>query len=176
VTQITVLRRGCPVCGSNQLRSWANPKHQDLLLSCDNRNHPHRVLLDGEVVSLRDKALAGGHQVMFYFTLSGHFEIPGHPRVLDGAPTAAPPTATRSYDLDQVRAAARAVLLCRGPARVSLDDVTDVVVRLMRALKPAESNHDDCADVVLGVCREIDPLGASSQGSHALPDLQLVAD
>jgi hypothetical protein len=176
VTQITVLRRGCPVCGSNHLRSWANPKRQDLLLSCDNRNHPHRVLLDGEVVSLRDKARAGGHQVMFYFTLTGHFEIPGHPRVLDGAPSAVPPSTTRSYDLDQVRAAAKAVLQCRGPTRVSLDDVTDVVVRLMRALKPAENNHDDCADVVLAVSREIDPLGASSRGPQALPEFQLAAE
>ncbi len=155
MTQITVLRRGCPVCGSNQLRSWVKPKDQDLLFSCDNWNHPHRVLLDDGIVSLRDRALAGGHGAMFYFALSGRFEIPGYPRVLDGTPAAAPASMTRSYDLDQVHAAAKAVLLSRGPARASLDDVADLVVRLMRALRPAATDQNECAGVILAICREL---------------------
>jgi hypothetical protein len=155
VTQITVLRRGCPVCGSNRLRSWVKPKDQDLLFSCDNWNHPHKVVLDGGIVSLRDQALAGGYGAMFYFALSGHFEIPGYPRVLDGTPAAVPASMTRSYDLDQVHAAAKAVLLSRGPARASLDDVADVVVRMMRALRPAATNRNECAGVILAICREV---------------------
>jgi hypothetical protein len=153
VTQITVLRRGCPVCGSNQLRSWVKPKDQDLLFSCDNWDHPHKVMLDGGVVSLRDQARAGGYDAMFYFALGGRFEIPGYPRVLDGTPAAVPASVARSYDLDQVHAAAKAVLLSRGPSRVSLDDVADVVVKMMRALRPAATNQNECAWVILAICR-----------------------
>ena len=155
MTEITILRRGCPVCGSNQLRSRASTKRHGLLLSCDNRDHPHWVLLDGDIVSLRERAQAGNYHVMFYFTTTGHFEIPGHHRALAGTPPVVLPWVTRSYDLDQVRVAAKAVLLARDPSAVSLDDVTDVVVRIMRALKPARKNHDDCARVVQAVCGEI---------------------
>jgi hypothetical protein len=155
VTQITVLRRGCPVCGSNQLRSWVKPKDQDLLFSCDNWNHPHKVVLDGGIVSLRDQARAGGYGAMFYFALSGHFEIPGYPRVLDGTPAVVPAAMARTYDLDQVHAAAKAVLLSRAPARASLDDVADVVVRMMRALRPAATDQNECARVILAICREV---------------------
>jgi hypothetical protein len=153
VTQITILERGCPLCGSNQLRACAHTKDHGLLLSCDSWDHPHWVLVDGEVVSLRDRALAGNYHVMFYFTTSGHFEIPGDHRVFDGTPPVVLPWITRSYDLDEVRAAAKAVLSSRDPSPVSLDDVTDVVVRIMAAFRL--SNHDDCARVIQAVCRDI---------------------
>jgi hypothetical protein len=131
---------------------------QDLLLSCENRDHPHRVVLDGEVVSLRDHALAGGHSVMFYFALNGRFEIPGYARALERTPAVVP--ITPSYGLDQVHAAAKAVLLSRNPSGVRLDEVTDIVVRLMRALRLAARSDDDCACVILAVCRELGVAGA----------------
>ena len=160
MTQITILKHGCPICGSHQLRSCASTKAHGLLLSCDDWDHPHWVLLDGEIVSLRDRALAGSYRVMFYFTIDGHFEIPGYQRALDGTPPVVLPWLRRSYGLDQVRAAAKAVLLARGPAPVTLDDVTDVVVRIMRALRLSATRHDDCARVILAVCREIGIAGA----------------
>jgi len=160
VTPITMLKRGCPVCGSHQLRSCARTKTRGLLLSCDDWDHPHWVLLDGEIVSLRDRARVGNYHVMFYFTMNGYFQIPGRHDVPDGTPPIALPWVTRSYSLDQVRAAAKAVLLSRDRSPVTLDDVTDVVVRIMRALRLSARNQDECAKVVLAVCREIGAVGA----------------
>ncbi len=173
MTEITILKQGCPVCGSNQLRSCANTKGHGLLFSCGNRDHPHWVLLDGEVVSLRERARSGNYHVMFYFTMDGHFELPGHHRALAGIPPVVLPWVTRSYDLDQVRAAAKAVLLARDPSPVTLDDVTDVVVRIMRAFKLALHNPSDCARVVRAVCQEIGIGGAGwrvfATSKHLLP-------
>jgi hypothetical protein len=160
VARITILKRGCPVCGSNQLRSSVNTRDHGRLLRCDNWDHPHWVLLDGEVTSLRDRAVGGNYHVMFYFTFRGHFEIPGYHRVFDQTPPVVLPWMTRSYGLDQARAAAKAVLLSRGPSPIGLDDVTDVVIRLMRGLRLFGSSHDDCAQVILAVCREIGIVGA----------------
>jgi hypothetical protein len=184
VTKITIFEQECPICGSNQLRLCANTKDHGLLLSCDNRDHPHWVVLEDEVISLRDRALAGSYQVMFYFTMNGHFEIPGHHRALDGTPPLALPWITRAYGLDQVRAAAKAVLLSRDPSPVTLDEVTDVVVRIMQALRLGGRSHDDCEEVILAVCREIGIVGAgwrvftSSERllPDALPKFQIAAE
>jgi hypothetical protein len=183
VTRITILKRGCPVCGAHQLRSGVTTKDRGLLLSCENWDHPHWVLLDGEVTSLRDRALEGNYHVMFYFTLNEHFEIPGR-GVLDDIPPVVLPWVTRSYGLDQVRAAAKAVLLSQGPSPIGLDDVTHVVLRIMRALRLVGSNHHDCAKVILAVCREIGIAGAGWRVfatserlfTDALPPLQIAAE
>ena len=174
LTEITILKRGCPVCTSHQLRSCARTKSHGLLLSCDNWDHPHWVLLNDDIISLRDRARAGNYHVMFYFTVNGYFQIPGSHHVLDGPPPVALPWVTRSYSLDQVRAAAKAVLLSRDRSPVTLDDVTDVVVRIMRALRLSAKNQDDCAKIVLAVCREIGIVGAGwrifATSERLLPD------
>ncbi len=160
MAEITILKRGCPICGANQLRAGARIQGHGLLLSCDNWDHPHWVLLDAEVISLRDRALTGSYRVMFYFTMSGHFEIPGYHHALHGTPPVVLPWVTRSYGLDQVRAAAKAALLSGDPAPVTLDEVTGVVLRIMRAFRLPARDQDDCAQVIEAVCREIGLVGA----------------
>ena len=83
-----------------------------------------------------------------------------------------------------MRAAAKAVLLSRGPSPVGLDDVTYVVLRIMGALRLVAMDHHDCAQVILAVCREIGIVGAgwrvfaTSQRllNEALPNFQIAAE
>jgi hypothetical protein len=157
VSQITILRGRCPICGSTEVRSDFRTKEHGRLFVCQNLDHPHWVLLDDEVVSLRDRARDHGYQAMFYYTLdNSHFQISGRPGAFNGAPpVVVRPWTTRTYTLDQARAAAKAVLLVSGLSSPGLDDVTHAVIKVMRTFGLLKSDYRDCAAMIRSVCREL---------------------
>ena len=157
MSQISILKGRCPICGSTEVDAKLRTKEHGWLLVCHNRDHPHWVLLQGDVVSLRDRARERGYQAMFYYTLDGnHFEIPGHGGPLDQAPpVVVRPWTARTYTLDQVRAAAKAVLLAGDLSSLGLDDVTHTVIKVMRGLGLLKTSHRDCAKVIRSVYREL---------------------
>ncbi len=157
MSQITILKGRCPICGSTEVHSNLHTKEHGRLLVCANRDHPHWVLLDDEVVSLRDRARDHSYQAMFYYTLDGrHFEIPGHRGSLDEAPpVVVRPWTARTYTLDQARAAAKAVLLVGGLSSLGLDDITHTVVKVMRTFGLLKRDYRDCAAVIRSVYREL---------------------
>lgn len=157
MSDITILRGRCPICGSTEVRSYVRTKEHGRLFVCDNHDHPHWVLLDDEVVSLRDRARDHGYQAMFYYTLdSSHFQIPGRPGSLGEAPpVVVRPWTTRTYTLDQARAAAKAVLLVSGLSSPGLDDITHAVVKVMRTFGLLRSDYRDCAAIIRSVYWEL---------------------
>ena len=157
MSQISILKARCPICGSTEVRSKLHTKEHGWLLVCDNRDHPHWVLLHDEVVSLRDRARDRSYKAMFYYSLDGsHFEIPGHGNSLnDAPPVVVRPWTARTYTLDQVRAAAKAVLLVGDLSSLGLDDITQTVIKVMRGLGLLKTEYRDCARVVRSVYREL---------------------
>lgn len=66
----------CPICGSIEVRSKVGHEDGTWSYICDNWNHPHEILLNGEVVSLRDKGLELKERMFYFHPESDTIQVP----------------------------------------------------------------------------------------------------